>query len=594
MSDPFSLQPTSGKSWADIVEEEEEYNRLHPDSDSEQEEEQDLLFNDQQPSLLVPPVTIATTTTEENKEEKDQEANIKETEKEIKPILTGAKASRWATAPPSDTPIKKWSRPSIVDNNEKSGAMASKWAKAPSTTTSSKSRYDNNKRLNRNNFNQDTAKRNHYNREFDSYDRNGGFDNKDNFKHLRQKNLVSTTAKEEEEEEKLLSVVEKGKPLPKLDLKPLPPSFSWADDIDEPSSKEEEKEKPLPLAYSWGSLKEANKEEQVAIKKEQEKPLLPVTYTWGSLEEEPKRQDQVISQDKENGVHTWGASSQEKEEEEKKPLSQTPPTNIDLFAVSDTKEKSWNPNVSWNNDNQTNNSAWGDINEEKPTIKDTWKSQIPKSNQDNSSKWKAFAESVVTTAPAPAPIVQQSLPIATKGPTVSVSDQSSSTTTTKDEKPLQKVSFSLKDLDNDDITTNSNKNLSFSFNEFNDNQQAGEPQQISFSLNDLVGSPTQEKSSGVFFQLSDLDDPETKPILPKVISLKLSDFDSQPNTEKKGLIQEEEMKNQHHPKSWRSVSKTPIYHATSNDIVETSEPPRRKLQLAGAQWNNIQKNLVNK
>lgn len=73
MSDPFRIEPT-GKSWADIVEEEEEYNRMHPDD----ELSESVLHLDANPS-------ISTTTSKESDSTNEvKQTQNKETHQDLK------------------------------------------------------------------------------------------------------------------------------------------------------------------------------------------------------------------------------------------------------------------------------------------------------------------------------------------------------------------------------------------------------------------------------------------------------------------------------------------------------------------------------
>lgn len=279
---------------------------------------------------------------EEFKEEPKKEESAEEAKKEeepAKPVVLGAKASRWASAPsdPIDPPkAPRWGRSTPSDTN--SGASASKWASSSTSSFGNRSRYDDSRgryndrhnnydvstggRLNRSTFEQDSGRlnrstfensgrlnrsnfesssRNHYDIDFDRQDRNGGFDNRNNFKSKIRKepedeesaqaiknwNAYKPPADENKplprlkhpEEEKVKEVFREDKPLPPIEDeptaaenkslspvvedKPLPPVekkkeklpledianfkpvFSWADDMDDSSDEEEEEEEEV-------------------------------------------------------------------------------------------------------------------------------------------------------------------------------------------------------------------------------------------------------------------------------------------------------------------------------------------------------------
>ncbi|KAG2237243.1 hypothetical protein INT48_006647 [Thamnidium elegans] len=663
MSDPFQVKPES-KSWADMVEEEEEYERLHPEQDEssdisdstpslqpatdkskevikelpiEQPNSKEVVIaaveqeseNDQGPEGTAPSGSfkeklkkeeleeikrklqleleepkqefeepkqkieepkqeleeskqeIKEVLKEEPKEElevkeeepKDEESKVEE-HKEKKPgevvkeeepeqvketpkkeeikLLSGSKASRWASAPsdppkvsrwerptassynepqkldfsaPSDPPkVSRWERPSTssYDESQKLGSSASKWASAPASKYSTnRSKYDTNDRydnssnyqdrysskydeprggklkrstfedsgrlnksvfedsgrlnrsafeglgrlnrstfedsgrLNRSTFeNNSYGSRNHYDKEFDHNDRNGGFDNKDNFRYnrkvepvseqeaeaIKQWNAYQPPADENDpvkpiekplpviaeqkvspvadqksshvvveqdkelpvvqspvkQEEKALPVVQE-KSLPSvgstpktipsiLDFKPLPSSFSWADDIDNSDDddeydiileKKEEEDTPVASGSDWSSFEEVEKEEEEEVStlhqepevvdakeepsqsitnpqepeiaaiepvtQEEEKPTQP-TFAWGSLKEEPNNDVvEVIEVTEEPKVieepvakveetpaptYTWGSLEEPKFQVEQPQAAQAPSSPI--------------------------------------------------------------------------------------------------------------------------------------------------------------------------------------------------------------------------------------------------------------------------
>ncbi|EPB90113.1 hypothetical protein HMPREF1544_03089 [Mucor circinelloides 1006PhL] len=246
MADPFRVKPT-GKSWADIVEEDEQSDL----SISQQEEypsdtKESTEVTDAAP--LVDSHAVSTTPSDQQTEIKEScveqhhqndTAPQEPAKVEEKPTPTGSKASKWASAPSEPRGQPKWqsSTSSTATSGStdglKVGTKASKWADAPETP--SRSRYDNNHHgrhdnysryggnddyhgrndryngLRRNNrWQEDAPSGGRLNRSaFEEDDsRNGGFNNKANFsrekRYQEYHNLTSeeTAARDETPEHK--------------------------------------------------------------------------------------------------------------------------------------------------------------------------------------------------------------------------------------------------------------------------------------------------------------------------------------------------------------------------------------------------------
>ncbi|CEP07965.1 hypothetical protein [Parasitella parasitica] len=182
MGDSFRVEP-QGKSWADIVEEDEELDLSQDEGlvgKTKEEVAQELIQNDttRHPENSIPETEAlaqASDPPEDKKvecvqqsqnptENKQAESVHQPLENEVarqespdikeKPALVGSQASKWASAPSESSTrqnqcLSTTATSTLADSSLKSGSSASKWATAPNTT--SRSRYDNDSRNNSNN-----------------------------------------------------------------------------------------------------------------------------------------------------------------------------------------------------------------------------------------------------------------------------------------------------------------------------------------------------------------------------------------------------------------------------------------------------------
>ncbi|KAL0144332.1 hypothetical protein V8B55DRAFT_1585292 [Mucor lusitanicus] len=155
MADPFRVEP-KGKSWADIVEEDEQSDLLNSQheectlaSKEASNEESDAGLQDASfAAAAAAPSSSSDQQADSNEEEQPPKT-------QDKPVTAGTSASKWASAPSEPRVPSKWQSTS----SSRVGSMASKWASAPDSP--SRSRYDSN----------------HQNRH-DSYSRFGGNDDR--------------------------------------------------------------------------------------------------------------------------------------------------------------------------------------------------------------------------------------------------------------------------------------------------------------------------------------------------------------------------------------------------------------------------------
>ncbi|GAA5804725.1 hypothetical protein HPULCUR_010229 [Helicostylum pulchrum] len=338
----------------------------------------------EEPKVEEPKVETPKVETPKVVKEEEPEQIKEEPKKEGIKLLSGSKASRWATAPSDPPKVSRWERPATSSYNEqtklddsvpvKLGSSASKWASAPTSKHSSnRSKYDTNDRyssnydsprggrlnrstfedsgrlnrstfedsgrlnrstfedsgrlnrstfedsgrLNRSTFESDSfvGSRNHYDRDFDREDRNGGFDNKNNFSRnrkveplseqeaesIKQWNAYQPPADENDPvkplppavvfeqkvspvvvEQKVSPVVVEKKALPVVQQSPVKkeavvqekpsspsildfnPSFSWADDIDN-SDDEYDMILEKKEGSDWSSFEEIREAEVSAL-----------------------------------------------------------------------------------------------------------------------------------------------------------------------------------------------------------------------------------------------------------------------------------------------------------------------------------------
>lgn len=216
MADPFRVEP-KGKSWADIVEEDEQSELL-----DSQHEERPLASkeepNEESDAALVDAHAVSTTPSSDQQADsnKDSIAPQEPPTVEDKPILTGSRASKWASAPSEPRAQSKWQ--SSSSSASKGGTMASKWASAPDSP--SRSRYDSNRNTRYDSYNRfggNGLPRNDRWREerpsggrlnrsaFEDEDvRNGGFNNRANFsREKRYQEYQELTSKEAAKDEAL-------------------------------------------------------------------------------------------------------------------------------------------------------------------------------------------------------------------------------------------------------------------------------------------------------------------------------------------------------------------------------------------------------
>ncbi|KAI8373429.1 hypothetical protein EDC96DRAFT_572639 [Choanephora cucurbitarum] len=256
----------------------------------------------------------------------------------------------------------------------------------------------------------------------------------------------------------------------------------------------------------------------------------------------------------------------------------------------DTPEHTPSMPVNSNDWNQPSESALNegsnlDQETEKATgFKDSWRNKIQPVEEDTSMRWKSFAETsdvVETKRDDKGP----SYTLPTTQPVISQPEPKPSVP--------QEVSFSLSDFQEEPKKT---PTISLNWGEFAQQEDTAVPSFISnkesgthqatISLYDppepvvlrLSEIYKQEDMSVENVQLAS----DSKPV--KHVQLKLSDF-----TIEKSPSQPEER----NPDTWGSVSQDAFVRPQRMDVpTGTSQPRRKKIQMGGAQWAHLQKNLL--
>ncbi|KAL9538318.1 hypothetical protein MBANPS3_011021 [Mucor bainieri] len=297
MADPFRVEP-KGKSWADIVEEDEQSDLLNsqheenPSASKEEsnEEESDAALQD---AASAPPSS--------DQQADSSSSNEQPPKAQDSPVLIGSRASKWASAPSEPREPSKWQSTSAP----KAGSMASKWANAPDSP--SRSRYDSSRHdsysrfggnedrhgrntdLPRNNrWREDPPSGGRLNRSaFEDEDaRNGGFNNKANFskekRHQEYRELTSQEAVKDEapEHKKAIEGWNAYKPPAEEDEETAKQLAKAANEVEQTTAdqtaKEEQHEVPIVQ-------KEESKEIEVSPTKAVE-PVKPAVSSSPSLQ----------------------------------------------------------------------------------------------------------------------------------------------------------------------------------------------------------------------------------------------------------------------------------------------------------------------
>ncbi|OBZ86233.1 hypothetical protein A0J61_05715 [Choanephora cucurbitarum] len=421
------------------------------------------------------------------------------------------------------------------------------------------------------------------------------------------------------------------------------PVYKWGvlDDYKEFEAKKSEpqpavtmsKEQEAEAVAAWHALKvpvdeEETRSEQTNSDEWQKEAGWTQTENVEEEEEEGKTEKEQGGSDKWQKEASWAQFGEREAEKTEKKKEQTSSDEWQKEASwTQTASSSWQqpdtpeqtPSVSinssdttdWNQPNESTvqNEGWQsnldqetDERQKTAGFKDSWRNKIQPVKEDNSMRWKSFAETsnVVETKrndrgpsyalPTTQPVISQPEPKPSVPQEVSFS-LSNFQEEPKKEKTTPTISLNWGEFaQQEDTTTGVPSSISVSTNKESGTHQAtislyDPPEPVVLRLSEIYRQePVQLRLEDMSVENVQLEpENDTKPV--QHVQLKLSDF----TIEKSPPKQPEER----NPDAWGSVSQDAFVRPQRMDVpTGTSQPRRKKIQMGGAQWAHLQKNLL--